>query len=285
MIDPGFLDELDRFQTGKKRHVEDRFPGEEESPEVGEGLTFSDYRRYSPGDDTRLIDWKLYARTRELYVKVFEEERNFTVHVLVDASESMAFGDQGETKFDRAAKLGLGFCYLTADEGNDFRFSTFTGSYDRLDGGSSSAGEVLALVDRCNAVEPAGEADFEEVLQAYAETIRSRALVLIASDFLEDIDAIETGLSALSRNRLVLGHVIAPDEWELPVRGDTVFEALERDVSRRAYVSGRLAQEYHTRLEEHVTEIADRSDDLRARHELVRTDDAFFDAFSRIWVD
>lgn len=285
MIDPGFLDELDRFQTGRKRHVEDRFPGEEESSEVGEGLTFSDYRRYTPGDDTRLIDWKLYARTRELYVKVFEEERNFTVHVLVDASESMAFGEGGDSKFDRAAKLGLGFCYLTADEGNDFRFSTFTEAYDRIDSGSSSAGEVLELVDRCNDVEPGGEARFGEVLEAYAEPIRSRALVLIASDFLGDVDGIEAGLAALSRNRLVLGHVIAPDEWELPVRGDTIFEALEREFSRRTYVSGRLAQEYHTRLEAHIDELDERSEDLQARHELVRTDEEFFDAFSRVWVD
>jgi uncharacterized protein (DUF58 family) len=285
MIDPEFLDELDRFQTGRKRHVEDRLPGEEESPEVGEGLTFSDYRRYTPGDDTRLIDWKLYARTRELYVKVFEEERNFTVHVLVDASESMDFGDEADSKFDRAAKLGLGFCYLTADEGNDFRFSTFTDNYDRLDGGSSSAGEVLELVDRCNDVDPSGEADFEEVFESYAGTIHSRALILIVSDFLGDIDGIEAGLSTLSRNRLVLGHVIDPEEWELPVRGDTIFDAMEQEFSRRAYVSGRLAQEYHTRLEAHVNDIAERSEDLLARHELVRTDEEFFDAFSRVWVE
>ncbi len=285
MIDPGFLDELDRFETGKKRHVEDRFPGEEESPEIGEGLTFSDFRRYTPGDDTRLIDWKLYARTRELYVKVFEEERNFTVHVLLDASESMDFGEDDDDKFDRAAKLGLGFCYLTADEGNDFRFSTFTDTYDRLDDGSSSAGEVLELIERCNVVDPAGEADFQEVFETYAETIQSRSLVLIASDFLGDIDGIGTGLAALSRNRLILGHVIAPDEWELPVRGDTIFDAMEREFSRRAYVSGRLAQEYRSRLEAHVNELDERCEELQARHELVLTDDEFFDAFSRVWVE
>lgn len=285
MIEPSFLDELDRFQTGRKRHVEDRFPGVEESPEVGEGLTFSDYRRYAPGDDTRLIDWKIYARTRELYVKVFEEERNFTVHVLVDASESMAFGAGNDDKFDRAAKLGLGFCYLTADEGNDFRFSTFTDEYRRLDDSSSTAGEVLELVERCNAVEPAGEADFEAVLQSYAQTIHSRALVLVASDFLGDVDAIEAGLAALSRNRLVLGHVIDVDEQELPVRGDTVFDAMEQEFSRRAHVSGRLAEAYRTRLHGHLSEIEARSEALRARHELVRTDEAFFDAFSRVWMD
>lgn len=285
MIDPAFLDELDRFQTGRKRHVEDRYPGEEESPEVGEGLTFSDYRRYAPGDDTRLIDWKLYARTRELYVKVFEEERNFTVHVLVDASESMAFGDGADGKFDRAAKLGLGFCYLTADEANDFRFSTFTDTYDRLDDGSSSAGEVLELVERCNAVEPTGQADFEEVFRTYAESIHSRALVLIASDFLGDVDAIEAGLASLARNRLVLAHVIDAAERELPVRGDTIFDGLERERSHRAYVSGQLAQEYRSRLGAHLTEVEERSEGLHARHQLVRTDEAFFDAFSRLWMD
>jgi uncharacterized protein (DUF58 family) len=93
-IDPDFLDELDRFDAALDRETAAVRQGEQESPRVGEGLTFSDYRRYSPGDDTRLIDWKLFARTEEYYIKQFEEERNLTVHVLLDSSASMDFGGE-----------------------------------------------------------------------------------------------------------------------------------------------------------------------------------------------
>jgi uncharacterized protein (DUF58 family) len=92
VIDPDFLDELRRFDASLDRRADDLRQGEQESPNLGEGLTFADYRRYSPGDDIRLVDWRLYARTEEYYIKQFEEERNLTVHVLLDASGSMGFG-------------------------------------------------------------------------------------------------------------------------------------------------------------------------------------------------
>lgn len=283
MITSEFLSELDRFRAETKRQVHSVFAGEEETREQGEGLTFADYRRYAPGDDTRLVDWKVYARTGELYVKQFEAERNFTVHVLVDGSGSMGFG-AAESKFEVAAKLGLGFAYLTAAEYNDFRFSVFDASAERLDAGSSSHGEVVDLIDRCNAIEPAGQADFAEALSAYAGTIRSRSLVLIASDFLEEIAEIDAGIEALSRNEIVLAHVVDPAEREPPARGETVFEGLEQAVSTRTYFGGRLQQSYRDRFEAHLDAVADRARELRARHEVVDTDEDFFEAFSRVWV-
>ncbi|ERG98249.1 MAG: conserved repeat domain protein, partial [Haloquadratum sp. J07HQX50] len=69
MISPAFLDELARFESGIDQQTTSIQQGEQQSQSVGEGLTFSDYRRYSRGDDTRLIDWRLYARTGEYYIK------------------------------------------------------------------------------------------------------------------------------------------------------------------------------------------------------------------------
>ena len=284
MIDPSFLDELDRFETVRKRHLHSRFEGDETTRDIGHGLTFSDYRRYAPGDDTRLIDWRVFARTDELFIKQFEAERNYTVHALVDASRSMAFGEGEEDKFDFAAKLCLGFAYLTASEHNDFRFSVFSDGFDRLDGGASSHGEVLRVIDRCNAIDPAGEVDFARALEAYAQTISSRSLVVIASDFLADVDAIEDGLQALARNELLLGHVVAPGERDPPASGDTVFEDMEVERSERVYFGGRLRQTYRQRLEAHIDAVAERCRRTGGRHEVVETGPGFFDAFARLWV-
>lgn len=285
MIDPSFLDELAQFDAAQKRHVASIFQGEETGREVGEGLTFSDYRRYVPGDDTRLVDWKLFGRTEELHVKQFERERNLTVHVLVDTSGSMDFGDGEAYKFDVAAKLGLGFAFLTAAENNDFRFSVFRDSYDRLDAGRSNEGEVLQLVDRCNEVEPDGETDFSRALGEYAGTIGSRSLVLVASDFLGDPAAVEDGLLPLARNKLLLAHVLAPTERELPVRGDAVFEDLETAGELRTYFSNRLRGQYRERLDAHLGRVGDLARDLGARHELVDTGADFFDSFAQVWVE
>ncbi len=283
-IDPDFLDELDRFDSSLKRETSSQYQGEQESPDIGEGLTFSDYRRYAPGDDTRLIDWKLYARTEEYYIKQYEEERNLTVHVLVDSSDSMDFGEGPEHKFEYAAKLGLGFCYLTAEENNDFRFSTFGDDFERLDTGRSNRGELLRVIDLLNGQELGGRSDFRSAFESYAASISSRSLVVVLSDFLGDLDDIEEGLAALARNELVTAQVLSPDELDPAVMGDTVFEEPETDRELRTYFGGRLAQQYQTRLQQFTGEVAERASDLRSTHALVDTGDDFFDSFASLWV-
>ncbi|WP_276301665.1 DUF58 domain-containing protein [Halorussus lipolyticus] len=285
MITTDFLDELDRFESARNRDARSNQQGERTTEAVGEGLTFADYRCYTPGDEPRFIDWNLYARTDELYVKQFEAERNFTVHVLVDASASMDFGDADAHKFETAAKLGLGFAYLTAREHNDFRFAVFDSTAERLDRGRSNRGEVLGLVERCNEISPDGEADFETALANYAGTIDSKALVVVCSDFLGDVDAIDAGLEALASNQVVLGHVVAPEERTLPTGRDTVFEALESDQSLRAYVSNRLERSYREEFDAHADAVENAARDLRARYERVDTGQSFFESFGDLWFE
>ncbi|WP_135363544.1 DUF58 domain-containing protein [Halosimplex halophilum] len=285
-IDPDFLDELDRFDAALDRETAALRQGEQQSPRVGEGLTFSDYRRYSPGDDTRLVDWKLFARTEEYYIKQFEEERNLTVHVLLDASASMDYGEGPAHKFEYAAKIGLGFCYLTAEEHNDFRFSTMGERSERLDTGRSNRGEVLALIDQVNGLDPEGEADFEAVLEAYADRIRSRSLVVVLTDCLADPEEIESGVSALARNDVdvLLVRVMAPDERDPDVVGDALFADPESETTRRSYFSQSLADTYRSRLDAHVDEVKNRVTGLGADHVLVDTGDEYFDSFASVWL-
>lgn len=285
MIQPDFLDELRHFDASLKRKVSSIFQGEQKSAEIGEGLVFSDYRNYTPGDDTRLIDWKLYARTEKLYVKRFEEERNLTVHVLLDASRSMDFGEEKQNKFEYGAKIGLGFAYLATTENNPFRFSVFNDTFERLDKGNSNRGEILRLIDLINDTEPEGEADFRRSLEEYASTIKSRSLVLVVSDFLEDPRGIDEGLEALAENDLTLARVVAPDEIDIPARGDTIFEALESPTSLRTYFSNRVKQKYKDKLNDHISQVEEVSQDLGARHVLVNTGDDFFDSFAKAWVE
>ena len=279
-IDPEFLNELERFA----RHgpvAPDRYQGEQRSVDRGEGLTFADYRRYAPGDDTRLIDWRLFARTDELYVKQYEVERSRTLHVLLDATGSMDFGTP--SKFERAAKVGLGAAYLLARDHDDFRFALFDRTVERLDRGRSSRGEVLGLVDRCNDVEPAGEGAVGAALESYADRVGSRSIVLVCSDFLTDADALERGLAALSRNDLLLAQVLTPDERELPVSGDALVEDPETTRRLRTHVGARRRDRYRERLQAHLDDVAERAERLGARLERADTDEAFFDAFGRLW--
>ncbi|GAD52344.1 hypothetical protein MBEHAL_1104 [Halarchaeum acidiphilum MH1-52-1] len=285
MIDPAFLDELARFRASLRRETSAQRQGEQRSPYAGEGLTFADYRRYAPGDDTRLIDWRLFARTEELFVKVFEAERNLTVHVLVDASGSMDYGEGDAYKFDYGAKLGLGFAYLAAEEHNDFRFSLFRERPERLDTGRSNRSELLRLVDRLNATDPSGETAFVDALDAYAATIGSKSLVIVVSDLLVDPDDVASGVAALSRNDVVLPQVLSPAELDPEPTGDTIFRDAETGATERAYFGGRRTRTYRERLDDHVAAVTERARDLRADHALIDTGEDFFDAFAALRAD
>jgi len=129
MINTDFLDQLNRFHLAVKKRVTSSYTGPRKSIATGRGLTFKEHRIYSPGDDIRQIDWKVFARTDDLYIKTYEEERNLTAHLIMDASASMGFG-KPISKFDYAAMLGVGFAYLAMRENEKFQFSTFAESLD-----------------------------------------------------------------------------------------------------------------------------------------------------------
>lgn len=282
-IEPSFLDELARLEASLRRETGSRRRGEQQSPDVGEGLTFSDYRRYTPGDDVRLVDWRVYARTDEYFIKQYEAERNLTVHVLLDTSASMDFGEGAANKFEFGARFGLAFAYFAVSGHDSFRFSALGADTERLDRGRSTRGELLSVLDRVNGLDPDGRTDFADALAAYAKTIRSRSLVVVVSDFIDDPDAIEDGLAALGQSDVLLVHLVAPEERDPDVAGDAIFEDPESGTTQRAYFAGATAASYRERLDAHVDEIEARARRLRADHAVVDTDADFFESFVEIW--
>ena len=124
MIDTSFLAQLARFNLVLRKRVTSSYTGAQKSKSYGTGTDLSDYRKYEPGDDIRMIDWNVFARTDKLHIKRFEEEKNLTVHIIVDSSKSMDFGKK-RTKFEYAGMLGIGFAYLAMRNNDKFEFSTF----------------------------------------------------------------------------------------------------------------------------------------------------------------
>ena len=125
MITTEFLNYLDKFRLIVNKKVTSNYTGKRSSLYTGSGATIKDYRIYSPGDDFRLIDWKVYARTDNLYIRRYEEERNLVMHAIVDSSASMNYGSP-ITKFEYGAMLGVGFAYLALRENEKMQFATLS---------------------------------------------------------------------------------------------------------------------------------------------------------------
>src|SRR3989344_8933418 len=111
MIKTDFLRQLDSFTLVIKKRVTSSFTGERRANYVGSGLIFRDYSNYVYGDDFKNIDWRVFARTEKLYVKKYEEDRNLTVHIILDFSGSMDFGSKIK-KYEYASMIALGFSYI-----------------------------------------------------------------------------------------------------------------------------------------------------------------------------
>ncbi|HYP21391.1 MAG TPA: DUF58 domain-containing protein, partial [Chloroflexia bacterium] len=93
LFDAEFMRKLERLSLISRKLKAGRMKGERRSPRRGQSVEFADYRTYAPGDDLRRVDWNAYARMERLFLKLFQEEEDITVHILIDASKSMDWGD------------------------------------------------------------------------------------------------------------------------------------------------------------------------------------------------
>lgn len=275
MIEASFLQELNRFNLIVNKRVTSKYTGERKSIGSGSGTIFKEHRIYAPGDDFRAIDWRVYARTDDLYVKMFEEERNLNVHILIDTSGSMAFNE----KFDYAAKLGLGFAFLALKNNEKIHFSTFAKDIATFKG-SKGQRQILAMLDHLNKIKPEGVSEIFNSVRAYKKGIHSRSFIVIISDFLTDVDKIIASLRLLGKGHTVrVVQVLDIEEKDMPLEGDFTLLDSESPAKLRTYISKRTQQTYVKRLNQHVNEIKTACTELGFKFFQFTTEKPVFDTF------
>jgi len=277
MIETSFLDQLNRFSLIVNKRVTSNYAGERRSIAEGQGIIFKDHRIYVPGDDIRRIDWKLFARTDRLYIKKFEEERNLAVHIILDHSASMAFGNP-YSKFDYSGMIGLGFAYLAMKDNEKFQFSTFSDDL-QIFRPRRGRGNLLNMVDHLNSVKPKGMSKFYENLSSYMKLVKSRSLIVIISDFLIDLEEIKSALYLLGDHDIRIIQVLDAKERNLAIEGDLRLHDSETKGMLRTFISKRLRSHYENKLEDHISSIHSYCDALGIKFFAVTTDKPLFDVF------
>ena len=283
MIDTSFLDQLTRFNLVVNKRVTSNLAGPRRSIAAGRGSTFKDYRIYAPGDDIRLIDWRVYARTDNLYIKVKEEERNLTVHIIIDASASMGFG-KPISKFDYASMIGVGFAYLALRDNEKFQFSTFA---DQLEIFQPRRGmsHLAAMVQHLNSIKPKGYSKLLDTIRQYKKVIGSKSMLVIASDFLVNIEEIREAFYLLGDHEIKIIQVLDRVEKEFKMEGDLKLIDSETKGMLRTFVSPRMRMEYQQQLDAHCAKIGEVCNKLGVEYHLAVTDVPIFDTFYRILED
>jgi uncharacterized protein (DUF58 family) len=280
MIKTDFLHELDRFSLVVHKRVTSNYAGPRRSIAFGRGVVFKDHRIYAPGDDYRAIDWKVFARTDDLYIKTYEEERNLVVHIIVDFSSSMNFG-KPVTKFDYASMIGVGFAYLAMKDNEKIQFSTFADTLEVFQP-KKGMSQLAAMVEHMNSIKMKGKSNVKDAMKKYKKMIGSRAMIIIMSDFLINIEEIKAALHLLGNHEIKVIQVLDPVEKGLKLQGDYRLKDSETGQKVRASISPRLRSAYQKQLDEHCDSIADACIAQKIDYHLITTDVPIFDAFYEI---
>jgi uncharacterized protein (DUF58 family) len=219
LFDPAFLQKLEMLSLVSRRRVQGLQRGERRSTARGRGIEFDDYRAYQPGDDYRYIDWNIASRLDRLFVKLFSEEEDLDVHLVVDTSRSMEAGVP--SKLALAVRLAAAIGYIGLVNLDRVSVAAFTSSPGPRLGrlrGRARASDLLAFLSRLS---PAGETDLSRALRRHLAACRRRGLLVLISDLLDPHGYQEALLLARYRRfQTFLIHVLADEELEPRLAGD-----------------------------------------------------------------
>ncbi len=215
VFDEAFLRQLERLKLLLRAPVRGGLKGGRRSVKRGRSVEFADYRDYVPGDDLRQLDWNVYARLERLFVKLFIEEEDVTVALLIDASASMATGRPEKLLFAKRAAAALGYIGLASED--RIQLSVLGGRVARRRSALRGSGRVLRL----SAISPTdGPSDLVAAARHAAAQVHGRGLIILISDLLDPgADRVVRELAATG-SELVILHVLSPDEVDPALEGD-----------------------------------------------------------------
>jgi uncharacterized protein (DUF58 family) len=265
---------VDDLSLVAKTVVEGFFDGLHRSPFLGYSTEFSAYRPYVQGDNLRYVDWKVWGRTEHFYVKQFEDDTNVRCHIFLDTSASMDFGEGDANKFDYARTLAAVLSYLMVRQ-HDAPGLVVFGAQSRQAAPASStrhhADEILSLLTH---VQAGGQNSFDQELFQIAETITRRGFAVVISDFLGSADG---GFELLKRlhgqgQEILVFHVMAPQELDLPYEGEFIMEDAESGLEIPVHPESFRA-EYKKRVEEFCERVRKECINLEIEYQRLRTDE------------
>ena len=226
-LSPKTLANLENLEFVARSVVEGFLIGLHKSPFHGFSAEFANYRKYSPGDDIRFIDWKLQARTDRWYIKQFEENTNTRAHIILDCSASMGVnaGTDGVSKFHYARMLAASLAHLILKQNDAVGLWLFNDSLMDGVGARSRSTQFRDILSKLEKSVAQGGAPFNDALRSLPARIGRRGLVLLISDCLADADAIIEPVRAFAvrGHEVVVFNVLTTLERQFPLEGMTEF--------------------------------------------------------------
>ena len=242
-----FLKKLEYLHVVSKRALAGQNRADRLSPKRGRGLEFADHRPYAPGDDYRHIDWKAYQRLNRLLLRLFDEERDLSIYLMLDVSRSMA----EPAKFDMARRIAAALCYVGLAHLDRLTIVPFGNGLGHESSPGRGKGRIFRVFESLEQMQASGPTDLRESCKAFASRPRQLGLVVIISDFLDprtqaEGQGPEAGLKILRTlgHDVFAVHVTSEHDRDPGVFGTVRFVDAETGEVREIEVTPRLAAAY-----------------------------------------
>ncbi len=237
LLDPGALAKIHRLELKARGLVEGFISGRHRSPYRGFSVEFAEHREYSPGDDIRDLDWRVFGRSDRYFIKQYIEETNLRCTVLLDASGSMKYTGEAAalhngkrpSKFEYAQLLAASLIHLLIHQQDAVGLVTFDTKIRRYLPARSRASYMRILLDELVTTRPGDETAISPIFHDIAERARRRGLIIIISDLFDDPEALLSALHhfRFRKHEVILFHVMAEEELTFPFEKFSLFNDLE----------------------------------------------------------
>jgi uncharacterized protein (DUF58 family) len=231
LLDPHTLAELRGLELRAAHIVEGYVAGLHRSPYQGFSNEFAEHREYTPGDDLRYVDWKVFGKTDKYYLKQFEAETNLICYLLLDISESMQY--QGPTaplsKLAYAQCIAASLAYLVLHQHDSVGLVTFDDDVRQLIRPSSSPTQLKQVLHVMEGASAVRKTRTGPIFHQLAERLARRGIVVVISDLFDNVEAMLAGLKHVRHRRhdVIVFHVLDPAEIDFPFQQVTLFKGLE----------------------------------------------------------
>lgn len=264
LLTPDFMHQLDKLDVMSRKILRGTQQGERRSKKRGQSVEFADYRSYVVGDDLRFVDWNLYARLDKLFIRLFMEEEDLTVSILLDTSGSMDYGEPNKLDYSKKLCAALGYIALTHYNRTSL-YSVADGILEQAVGmrGRRPIPQMLEFINRQQALKPDAQrpGDLTVVFKQFALANRQPGIVIVVSDFW-DKGELGDAMRYLAGDKwdVYLIHLLSPQEVD-PLKGKVVGDLrltdLEDGNSAEVSVSPALIKKYKATLQAYCNHIKD----------------------------
>ena len=253
LLSPELLGRLERLELVSRKVFRGRMKGERRSRRKGQSVEFADFRNYVPGDDLRLIDWNLYARLDQLFLKLFQEEEDLHLYALFDASESMNFGEPSKLRVAKQLAAALGYVGLCRADRVSVAALGPAGRRAPVLRGRASLWKMLAYLD---SVDSGQNMPLHESIKDFSLRNSGSGVVVLISDLM-DKQGYESALRMLIGRRMdvFVLHVLSPEEIDPPLRGDRKLIDVEDGDQAEVTINAYLLQRYQETVQSFIASV------------------------------